>query len=47
MEAFYNSMDKTMPEFAFQITRLEVYADTGTEGERKLVPLDGLGHDIE
>lgn len=47
MEAFYNSMDKTMPEFTFQITRLEVYADTGTEGERKLVPLDGLGHDIE
>ena len=47
MEAFYHSLDKEMPEFAFQVTRLEVYADVGAEGERKLVPLDGLGQDIE
>lgn len=47
MEAFYNSLGQVMPEFAFQITRLEVYADTGSDGERKLVPLDGLGQDIE
>lgn len=47
MEAFYHSMGQEMPEFAFQVTRLEVYADMGTEGERKLVPLDGLGQDIE
>lgn len=47
MEAFYGSLGQVMPEFAFQITRLEVYADTGSDGERKLVPLDGLGQDIE
>lgn len=47
MEAFYASLGKAMPEFAFQVTRLEVYADIGAEGERKLVPLDGLGQSIE
>lgn len=46
MEAFYESQGQTMPPFAFQITRLEVYADEGAGGERKLVPLDSLGQDI-
>ncbi len=44
MEAFYNTLERQKPEFAFQITRLEVYADMG---ERKLVPLGELGQDIE
>lgn len=47
MEAYYHSLGREMPEFAFQTTRLEVYADIGVEGERKLVPLDALGQTIE
>ena len=47
METFYRSQDKEMPEFAFEITRLEIYADIGINGERKLVSLDELGQDIE
>ncbi len=47
MEAFYHTLGKQPPEFTFQITRLEVYADMGDGGERKLVPLDKLGQDIE
>lgn len=47
MEAFYESQGQTMPPFAFQITRLEVYADGGDEGERKLVPLDSFGQEVE
>ena len=47
MEAFYHTLGKQPPEFTFQIARLEVYADMGDGGERKLVPLDKLGQDIE
>lgn len=47
MEAFYHSLNKELPEFAFQITRLEVYADIGSDGERKLIPLNEFGQDIE
>ncbi len=47
MDTFYHTLGEQMPAFAFQITRLEVYADMGAEGERKLVPLDELGQIIE
>lgn len=49
MQAFYESTGEELPKFAFQITRLELYADisAGNEGERTLVPLDKLGRDIE
>lgn len=47
MKAFYESQGMEMPEFAFQITRLEVYANQGTEEEKKWVPLEDLGEEIE
>ena len=47
MEAFYNYIGQVMPEFAFQVTRLELYANIGNNGERELVPLESFGQDIE
>lgn len=47
LQAYYESIGKELSEFAFQVQRLEVYADLGTEEERRLVPLDALGEDIE
>lgn len=46
LEAFCQSCGQQLPEFAFQVTRLEVYADAGSEGERKLIPLEALGQDF-
>jgi len=36
-----------LPPFACTILREEVYADIGTEEERKLVPLEALGEEVE
>ena len=36
-----------LPPFAYTILREEVYADIGTEEERKLVPLEALGEEVE
>ena len=47
MEAFYHSLGEEYPPFAMQIQREEVYADLGDENERKLMPLEALGEDIE
>ena len=47
MEAFYHSLGEKYPPFAMQIQREEVYADLGDENERKLMPLEALGEDIE
>lgn len=46
MEAFCNYLGVTWNEYAFQTHRLEVYADMGTEEERKLVSLEELGREI-
>ena len=47
MKAFYHSLGEEYPPFAMQIQREEVYADLGDENERKLMPLEALGEDIE
>ncbi len=47
MEAFYQFMGWEYPSFAFQTEREEVYADAGTDGNRKLIPLEELGEHIE
>ena len=36
-----------LPEFAYSIKRLEVYADKGTEEEHKFVTLEALGEEVE
>lgn len=46
LEAFYHFCGKEFDPYALLIHRSEVYADTGEEGERKLVPLEALGEDI-
>lgn len=47
MEAYYNFLGLSMPEFAFHIQREEVYANTGDEDNRILVPLGRLGGSCE
>ncbi len=47
MEAFGIYAGITFLEYAFMIHRLELYADTGTEGERKLTALEDLGEEIQ
>lgn len=47
MEAYYNFLGLSMPEFAFQIQREEVYANTGDEDNRILIPLGHLGESCE
>lgn len=47
MSAFYESLGQQMNPFTFQILRLETYADVGTEGTRKLIPLAEMGVRIE
>ena len=46
LTAFAGFLGWEMPEFALLVNRDELYADIG-EGERKLVPLEDLGCDIE
>lgn len=46
LEAFYHFCGKEFDPYALLIHRSEVYADTGEEGERKLVSLEALGEDI-
>lgn len=46
LEAFYHFCGKEFDPYALLIHRSEVYADTGEERERKLVPLEALGEDI-
>ena len=36
-----------LPEFAYSIKRLEVYADKGTDEEHKFVTLEALGEEVE
>ena len=47
MEAFCKWCGVELPPFACTILREEVYADIGTEEERKLVPLEALGEEVE
>ena len=47
MEAFAKESGIELAPFALEVCRLEVYADLGDEQQRKLVPLEELGEDIE
>lgn len=47
MEAYAHHAGIELTPFALEIERREVYTDFGTENERKLVPLEELGEDIE
>lgn len=47
MEAFARYLGIELQPFALMIHREEVYADLGDENNRKLVPLEDLGTDIE
>lgn len=46
LEAFAGFLGQELPPFALMIHRLETYADVGTEGKRRLVPLEDLGKEI-
>lgn len=47
MEAFYQFVGEEPQPFAVVVHRQEVYADIGTDTDRKLVTLEALGEDIE
>ena len=44
--AFAEHIGWDMPQFALLVTRREMYADQGTEEERKLISLEALGEEI-
>ncbi|MDO5539827.1 MAG: TIGR03936 family radical SAM-associated protein [Eubacteriales bacterium] len=46
IEAFASYIGWNMPEFSLLIHRSELYADTGTETQQKLVSLEELGEEI-
>lgn len=45
-QAFYNFLETDMPEFAFDVTRVEVYGNAGTEEAPKYIPLEEFGENI-
>lgn len=47
LRAYFVSRGETMAEFALLTTRMEVYADKGTEGSPDFVTLEQFGEDIE
>ncbi|MCI7812922.1 MAG: TIGR03936 family radical SAM-associated protein [Robinsoniella sp.] len=46
MEAFFSWLGVEMKPFSLLVHRLEMYADLGTEEEKKFVSLEDLGEDI-
>ena len=46
-DTFLSWLGIELPEFAYSIKRLEVYADKGTEEEHKFVTLEALGEEVE
>ena len=47
LRAYAESRGETLGEFALMVTRLEVYADKGTEDNHKFVTLESLGEEVE
>ena len=48
LQTYYEKvLQMEMPKFAFQVQRLEIYANIGTEEEKKFVPLEALGDEID
>ena len=46
-DTFFSWLGIELPEFAYSIKRLEVYADKGTDEEHKFVTLEALGEEVE
>ena len=46
-DTFLSWLGLELPDFAYSIKRLEVYADKGTEEEHKFVTLEALGEEVE
>lgn len=46
LQTFGSLAETGIQASALRIHRVELYADQGTEGERKLIPLEDLGEDI-
>ena len=47
-DTFFSWLGIELPEFAYSIKRLEVYADKGTEERNiKFVTLEALGEEVE
>ncbi|WP_283680713.1 TIGR03936 family radical SAM-associated protein [Parablautia sp. Marseille-Q6255] len=46
MDTYLKTLGLEADPFAYEIHRCEIYADTGTEGTRRLVPLCDLGEEI-
>lgn len=46
MEAFYQEYGRTLPEFAFHITRTDTYQNNGTQQDPEFVPLRDAGEDF-
>ena len=47
LRAYAESRGETLGEFALMVTRLEVYADKGSEEKHDFVTLESFGEDIE
>ncbi len=47
IRAYMESRGETLPDFSLLVTRTEVFADTGTDGNHFFVPLEAFGEDIE
>ena len=46
-DTFFAWLGAELPDFAYTIKRLEVYADKGTEDNHKFVTLESLGEEVE
>ena len=46
IDAFYRENGQKLPEFALEITRTDMYMDTGTDKERHFIPLRDGGEDF-
>lgn len=46
-DTFFNWLGAELPEFAYMVERLEVYADLGKDGNHKFVSLEALGEEVE
>lgn len=47
INAYMNSRSETLQEFALMVTRMEVYANKGTEACPEFIALEDFGEDIE
>ena len=46
-DTFFSWLGIELPEFAYSIKRLEVYADLGNEKKHKFVSLESLGVEVQ